>query len=233
VFGYPMLDGPACETRIESLGDGRYLAVRPDEHPAHPRPTINVDGEQVRWAPHLVECAPSSVDGHIICAEDILGTRGELFGEDIVAVTRSVSLPRTTLPIQYATAAVSPRRCRERFFAWELAHLPAPKSPPFVTTAWSLAAPESPFNVVGEHVELAPLHFRVEEDAISLGRILAGGRASAVVCPAPTTPSVLIDSRIPSRLAQRLATVFSRAVTERGLPIAACTRVTMAFAPAR
>jgi hypothetical protein len=128
---------------------------------------------------------------------------------------------------------VTAERCRERFETWELAHVPAPKSPGLVTMSWELARPDAPIDVGGKRVTLAPLHFEVEEDAISLRRILWGQEVRAVVCPGPTGPAVEVDERIPSRLAQRFATVFTRAVTEGGLELSACTRVTMTITDER
>jgi hypothetical protein len=233
IYGYPVLDGPACDSEVASLGDGCYVAVRPDEQTPLPRQILALGNQLVPWIPHLLECSPNPLDQHIMCVEDPLGRRGHLFGEDITRVSRNLTLPYTIALERPATTWVTTGRCRERFLAWELAYVPAPPSPPFITTYWSVAPVDTKPNVVGKSVDVQRLHFRVEEDAISLGRILSQGSAMAVMCPGPTGPRVEVEPRIPSRLAQRLATVFARAVTEGGLVLSACARVTMAFTPVR
>jgi hypothetical protein len=194
---------------------------------------IEVGGELVAWAPHLVECAPNAVDGHIMCTEDRLVRRGWVFGEDIVRVTHWVTLPYSTLPTEYRVATGPEHRCRDRFETWELAHVPAPASPGLVTTYWSVIRPDAGLSAVGANITVPPIHFRVEEDAISLRRMLFGQEVRAVMCPGPAGPSVELFTRLPSRLAQRFATVFKRAVTEGGLELSGCQRVTMGITAER
>ena len=222
VFGYDQ-DATTCETEVESLGDGCYVAVRSDERPKRARQLIKVDGELVLWAPRLVECAPNEVDGHIMCVEDELPQRDQVFGEDLARVTRS-----TRLPYQYGVAAVTAGRCRERFYTWELAHVEAPNAPELVTTYWKIHPPGT--GDVGERVEITPLRFRVDEDAIALGRILGGWQeVSASVCPGRSEPRVTIERALPSRIAQRFASVFARAVIQGELELPACARVSFGF----
>src|SRR5512140_3539620 len=76
-------DDATCRNDVVALGDGCYLAPRADED----APRLRQRTRAGTWAPHLFQCAPNAPDGHVMCVEDALPPRDDIFAATPPTVT--------------------------------------------------------------------------------------------------------------------------------------------------
>jgi hypothetical protein len=213
IFGHPGEDR-SCLAEVVSLGDGCYLAVRPDEAALSPRQILHVGGTDVAWQPHLYQCAANAPDHHVMCVEDYRGRRDDVFGDDIVRNGYKV-----TVPYEPEVAVVYAGRCRAHLDAWELAHLPPPDPVEMVVTHWLTNGGD----------QLPHLRVRFAEDPISLEREL--GPMPEVVTTACPGGVISFQHHYSPRLAGELQQVVARAIAEGGFTVATCTELRFGLDP--
>jgi len=107
-------DTDRCDVDVTALGDGCYVAVRPDEHP---------------WNRQLFECNANGPASRVACIEDPIGPRvPPLDADDIVQWGYFAQIDHDQ------SEMITGDRCKLRFYGWDDSH--GPPLPPAKVEAY-------------------------------------------------------------------------------------------------